>query len=81
MDAWKYTRFISRVEHDISLIRCAHSWDIMFNTRNKSGISAHQCIILYILTSSDRVSAYGSKIVAAWYDITSGRVFANLANI
>jgi hypothetical protein len=31
------TRFISRVEHDI-----------MFNTRNKSGISAHPCIILYI---------------------------------
>ena len=42
------TRFISRVEHDISLVRCAHSWDIMFNTRNKSGISAHPCIILYI---------------------------------
>jgi hypothetical protein len=31
------TRFISRVEHDI-----------MFNTRNKSGISAHPCIILYL---------------------------------
>ena len=29
------TRFISRVEHDI-------------NTRNKSGISAHPCIILYL---------------------------------
>jgi hypothetical protein len=43
------TRFISRVEHDISLVRCAlHSWDIMFNTRNKSGISAHPCIILYL---------------------------------
>ena len=42
------TRFISRVEHDMSLVRCAHSWDIMFNTRNKSGISAHPCIILYI---------------------------------
>jgi hypothetical protein len=39
---------LSRVEHDISLVRCAHSWDIMFNTRNKSGISAHPCIILYI---------------------------------
>jgi hypothetical protein len=43
------TRFISRVEHDISLVRCAHSWDTMFNTRNKSGISAHPCIILYII--------------------------------
>ena len=30
------TRFISRVEH------------VMFNTRNKSGISAHPCIILHI---------------------------------
>ena len=27
---------------------CAHSSDILFNTRNKSGISAHPCIILYI---------------------------------
>jgi hypothetical protein len=42
------TRFISRVEHDISLVRCAHLWDIMSNTRNKSGIFAHPCIILYI---------------------------------
>ena len=32
------TLFISRVEHDI-----------MFNTRNKYGISAQPCIILYIL--------------------------------
>jgi hypothetical protein len=43
------TRFISRVEHDISLVRCARSWDIMFNTRNKFGIAAHPCIILYII--------------------------------
>ena len=42
------TRFISRVKHDISLVRCAHSRDITFNTRDKSGISAHPCIILYI---------------------------------
>ena len=32
------TRFISSVERDI-----------MFNTRNKSGISAHPCIILFII--------------------------------
>ena len=31
------TRFNSRVEHDI-----------IFNTQNTSGISAHSCIILYI---------------------------------
>ena len=32
------TRFISSVEHDI-----------MFNTRNKSGISKHPCIFLFII--------------------------------
>ena len=44
------TRFISRVEHDISLVRCAHSCDIMFHTRNKSHLvfpRTHACIILY----------------------------------
>ena len=40
MGASKY-QFISRVEHDI-----------IFNTRNKSGISAHPCIILYIVIRS-----------------------------
>ena len=35
MYPWKYQ--ISRVKHDIS-----------FNTRNKSGISNHPCITLYI---------------------------------
>ena len=34
------TRFISRVKHDIA-----------FNTRNKSGISAHTCIILYLFNA------------------------------
>ena len=28
MDVWKY-EFISRVEQDISLVRFAHSWDIL----------------------------------------------------
>jgi hypothetical protein len=60
------TRFISRVEHDISLVRCAHSWDIMFNTRNKSGISAHPCIILYIISSrrNKRGQTKGGKFYA-----------------
>jgi hypothetical protein len=35
------TRFISSVEHDISRVSAANEWDIMFNTRNKSGISKH----------------------------------------
>ena len=33
MNTWKY-EIISRVEQDISLIRFAHSWDILVNTRN-----------------------------------------------
>jgi hypothetical protein len=41
------TRFISSVEHDISRVSAANEWDIMFNTRNKSGISAHPCIFLF----------------------------------
>ena len=48
MDVWK-SEIISRVEQDISLVRFAHSWDILFNTRNKFHISAYPCIILYIL--------------------------------
>ena len=32
-----------KIKHDISL------HDIMFNTRNRSGISAHSCIILYLM--------------------------------
>ena len=51
------TRFISCVKHDISLVRCAHSWEITFNTRNKSGISAHPCIILYIYLFDVHVSS------------------------
>jgi hypothetical protein len=44
------TRFISRVEHDISIVRCAHSWDIMFNTRNKSGTIPHTHVLFSIST-------------------------------
>ena len=48
MNVWKY-EIISRVEQDISLVRFAHSWDILVNTWNKFHISAHPCIILYLL--------------------------------
>ena len=41
--------FISCVEQDISLVRFAYSWDILFNTRNKFHISAQPCNILYLL--------------------------------
>ena len=47
MNAWKY-EIISRVEQDISLVRFAHSWDILVNIRNKFHISAHPCIFLYL---------------------------------
>ena len=41
------TRFISRVEHDISHSFAALTLEI--SCRNKSGISTHPCIILYIV--------------------------------
>ena len=40
-------KFISRVQQDISLVRFAHLWDIVVNTRNKFLISSHPCIILH----------------------------------
>ena len=46
MNAWKYG-IISRVEQDISLVRFAHSWDILV-IRNKFHISEHPRIILYL---------------------------------
>ena len=50
MDVWKY-EIISRVEQDISLVRFAHSWDILVNTRNKFHISAHPSIIIYVINN------------------------------
>ena len=38
-------KFISRVEQDISLVRFAHSWDILVNTRNEFHISAHPVLL------------------------------------
>ena len=48
MDVWKY-EIVYRVEQDISFVHFAHSWDILVNTWNKFHISAHPCIILYLL--------------------------------
>ena len=39
---------LNMISHRHALVRCAHSCDIMFNTRNKYGISAQPCIILYL---------------------------------
>ena len=50
MDVWKY-EIISGVEQDVSLIRFAHSWDVLVNTWNKFLISTYPCIILYIIVS------------------------------
>ena len=54
MDVWKY-EIISRVEQDTSLVRFAHLWDILVNTRNKFHISAHPFIILYIIAMNNGV--------------------------
>ena len=43
------TRFISSVKHDVSRVSPANECGIMFNTRNKSAISKHTCIILFII--------------------------------
>ena len=40
MDVWKY-KIISRVEQDISLVRFAHSQDILVNTRKINFIFPH----------------------------------------
>ena len=48
VDSFIY-EMISRVEQDISLIRFAHLWDNLVNTRNKFHFSKHPCIILDIL--------------------------------
>ena len=49
------TRFISRVEHDIS-------HDIMVNTRNKFDISAHPRIILYFFSFQANDYAVSSTV-------------------
>jgi hypothetical protein len=38
-----------RESSDISRVSAANELDIMFNTRNKSGISKHPCIFLFII--------------------------------
>jgi hypothetical protein len=39
---YRFSKTVLYVEHDIiTLVHCAHLWDIMFNTQNKSGISVH----------------------------------------
>ena len=40
--------FSSRVQLDISLVRCADSWDTELNTRREFHISARPCIILCV---------------------------------
>ena len=37
------------LDKDILLLRFAHSWDILANTRNKFHISTHPCIILVVV--------------------------------
>ena len=49
MGARKYQIYFECVEHDISQVSAANEWDVMFNTRNKFGISNHPCIFLFII--------------------------------
>ena len=55
-------KYISRVEQDILvLVRFAHSWDILVNTRNKFQISAHSYIILYLIFIINNVRKLNAK--------------------
>ena len=45
MDAWRYGIYLLVFTFYISLVRCAHSFDI----EDKFHISARPCIILYLL--------------------------------
>ena len=47
MGAWKCQIYFRRVEHIFHFFT-ALTRDIMFNTRNKSGVYAHPCIIVDI---------------------------------
>ena len=64
MNVWKY-EIISRVEQDMSLIRFAHSWDILESTRHKFHISKHACIILYTVENVINLIQL-TQILNAW---------------
>ena len=63
------TRFISRVKHDISWVSAVNEWYITFNTRNKSGISVHPCIILYLMICLNYVIVVDGYALQ-WYYIS-----------
>ena len=47
MDAWRYGIYLLVFTFDISLVRCAHSFDIDVNVlEDKFHVSARPCIIL-----------------------------------
>ena len=48
MAAWGYEIFLL-VLKNISLVRCAHSWNIFSTLEDKFRISARPCNILYLL--------------------------------
>jgi hypothetical protein len=55
------TRFISRVEHDISRVSAANEWDIMFNTRNKYSISKQYFSVYYMKDSLWKATIFTEK--------------------
>ena len=48
MDAWRYGIYLLVFTFDISLVRCAHSFNIDVTLEDKFHISARPCIILYL---------------------------------
>lgn len=51
MDVWKYEIYSSCCSEQVILfVHCVNSWGIMFNTQNEFHITAHACIILYVLS-------------------------------
>ena len=64
MNIWRY-EIISR-----SLVRFAHSWDILVNTRNKFHISAQPCITLYLYIIGIIINTIALKVCALLHSLS-----------
>ena len=56
MAAWRYEISLL-VLKNISLVRCAHSWNIFSTLEEKFRISARPCNILYVIKPRPQISA------------------------
>ena len=59
MDAWRYGIYLLLFTFDISLVRCAHSFNI-----NEFHISARPCIILYLTVSRKVSGIFLEEVIA-----------------